>query len=85
MAVTTPDWLSRHEGTLQLGKDGSNASVFFAGALQYLLVPVPARGKYSCRVVQTINSKRLDGTTTYATAEDAIRGGLEDLRQALGW
>jgi hypothetical protein len=85
MAVTTPDWLSRHDGTVQLNKEGNSASVHFAGALQYILLPVPAKGKYSCRVTQTINGKRLDGTNTYATAEDAIRGGLEDLRQALGW
>jgi hypothetical protein len=85
MAVMTPDWLTRHDGTLHVGKDGHSASVYFAGSLQYVLVPVPARGKYSCRVTQTINGKRLDGTNTYATLEDAIRGGLEDLRQALGW
>jgi hypothetical protein len=85
MAVTTPDWLLRHDGALHLGKDGHSASVHFAGGLQYVLVPVPAKGKHSCRVIQTINGKRLDGTNTYATAEDAIRGGLEDLRQALGW
>jgi hypothetical protein len=85
MAVTTPDWLSQHDGTVQLSKEGNSASVHFAGALQYVLVPVPAMGKYSCRVTQTINGKRLDGTNTYPTAEDAIRGGLEDLRQALGW
>jgi hypothetical protein len=85
MAVTTPDWLSRHDGTVQLNKEGNSASVYFAGALQYVLVPVPAKGKYSCPVTQTINGKRLDGTNTYASAEDALRGGLEDLRQALGW
>jgi hypothetical protein len=85
MAVTTPTWLTQHDGTLRVGEEGKSASVYFAGALQYLLVPVPAKGKYSCRVIQTINGKRLDGSNTYASAEDAIRGGLEDLRQALGW
>jgi hypothetical protein len=85
MAVTTPGWLTQHDGSLHMGKEGNSASVYFAGQLQYVLLPVPAKGKYSCRVAQTINGKRLDGTNTYATAEDAIRGGLEELRQALGW
>ncbi len=85
MAVTTPSWLTQHDGTLHVGKDCGSASVYFAGQPQYVLIPVPAKGKFSCRVTQTINGKRLDGPNTYGTAEDAIRGGLEDLRQALGW
>ena len=85
MTVTTPDWLKLHGGELHLGKDGRSASVYFAGQLQYVLVPLPAKGKFACRVSETINGKRLDGTGTYASAEDALRGGLEDLRQALGW
>jgi hypothetical protein len=83
--VTTPDWLAKHGGELHQGKDGRSASVFFAGQLQYVLVPVPVKGKFGCRISQTINGKRLDGTGTYATPEDTLRGGLEDLRQALGW
>jgi hypothetical protein len=85
MAVTTPDWLAKHGGEFHLGKGGSSASVFFAGQMQYVLIPVPAKGKFGCRISQTINGKRLDGAGTYANAEDALRGGLEDLRQALGW
>jgi hypothetical protein len=85
MAVTTPDWLSRHGGELHLGAGGHSASVYFSGQLQYVLVPTPARGGFSCRVTETINGRRLDGGETWPTAEDAIRGGLEDLRKALGW
>jgi hypothetical protein len=85
MAVTTPDWLKAHDGEFHLGKDERSASVYFAGQLQYVLVPVPARGKFTCRVSETINGKRLDSPTTHASMEDALRGGLEDLRKALGW
>jgi hypothetical protein len=85
MAVTTPDWLARHGGELHLGKEGRSASVYFAGQLQYVLIPVPAKGKFTCRVTETINGKRLESATTYPTAEDALRGGLEDLCKALGW
>jgi hypothetical protein len=85
MAVTTPDWLARREGELRPSKDGHSCSVYFAGQLQYVLMPVPAKGKYSCRVAETINGKRLDGPGPYGSAEEAVRGGLEDLRKALGW
>jgi hypothetical protein len=42
-------------------------------------------GKFGCSVTQTVNGKRLDSGASYATLEDALRGGLEDLRKALGW
>ena len=49
------------------------------------MVPVPARGKFACRITQTINGRRLDDDSTFPTAEDAVRGGLARLRQTLGW
>jgi hypothetical protein len=85
MALTTPEWLAQHGGEAHLGKDGRSATVYFAGQIQYVLVPVPAQGAFSCRVTETINGKRLEGPKTYPTPEDALRGGLDDLRNALGW
>jgi hypothetical protein len=82
---TTPDWLQQRGGELRFGKDGRSASVYFAGALQYVLVPVPAKGAYACRVSETINGKRIDTGKTYKTLEEAFQGGLADLRAYLGW
>jgi len=85
MSVTTPDWLSRHDGELRPSKDGHSWLVFFAGQMQYVLSVVPVAGKFGCRVTQTINGRRLDSGASYPIVEDAARGGLEDLRTALGW
>jgi hypothetical protein len=59
--------------------------VYFDGGPQYLLEPVPAKGQYACRVSQTINGKRLDKGGVWTTREEALQGGLADLREALGW
>lgn len=83
--LTTPSWLAQRGGELRLSKDGHAASVYFAGQLQYLLVPIPAKGRFACRVTESINGRRLDGEQTYPSAEQALQGGLEQLRQALGW
>jgi hypothetical protein len=85
MPVEPPDWLTRHGGTLRATFDGRSWTVLFDGRPQYLLRPIPAAGKYSCEVMQTVNGRRLESGSTYPTAEDALRGGLEDLRKALGW
>ena len=85
MAVTTPDWLARHRGELQAGVGGASWLVTLDGAPQYRLVPRPAGGQFTCEVAQTINGRRLDGGRIYPTLEEAVRGGLEELRTALGW
>ena len=85
MAVTTPDWLAKHGGELRKANAGPFWLVLLDGEPQYRLTPVPAAGKYSCQVTQTVNGRRLDSGATYPSVDDAIRGGLEDLRKALGW
>jgi hypothetical protein len=85
MTVTTPDWLAKRGGELQQAPDGHTWCVLLNGSQQYKLSPSPAAGKFTCMILQTVNGKRLDKGTTYPTAADAVRGGLEELRAALGW
>jgi hypothetical protein len=85
MALETPTWLAKHDCKLEATANGEEYLVQFDKKPQYLLVPIPLGGKFGCSVTQTINGRRLDGGATYSSPEDAIRGGLEDLRQALGW
>ena len=86
MAVTAPDWLTRRGGTVREGPNRRTWFVLFDGGPQYELKPIPAAGKHSCQVMQTINGRYLEGSgSIYPSVEDAVRGGLEDLRKALGW
>jgi hypothetical protein len=85
MPLTAPDWLTRHGAALRQLPVGHSWAVSWNDEAQYLLRPMPAAGKFSCVVTQTNNGKHLDSASTYPTAEDALRGGLEDLRKALGW
>jgi hypothetical protein len=84
-AMQIPEWLRRRGGDLQLCPDGRSWAVLLNGEPQYLLVPFPVAGKHGCIVEQTVNGKRLESKNTYASQEEALRGGLEDLRKALGW
>ncbi len=85
MSIPAPDWLTRHDGALKPGVDGNSWVVLFADLPQYNVIPRPAAGQFACEVVQTINGKRLDCPGTFATRAGALQGGLEALRQALGW
>jgi hypothetical protein len=85
MTPTPPDWLVKHAGTLQPAAGGMGCMVYFAGEPQYFVLPLPAKGRFTKQVTQTVNGKRLESGTIYATEEEAVRGGLEDLRGVLGW
>jgi len=85
MALTAPDWLTRRGGTLRVHPDGSSWWVVIDGRPLYMLRAIPAKNKFSSQVEETVNGKRLESKTVYAAAEEALRGGLEDLRKNLGW
>jgi hypothetical protein len=85
MSLTTPDWLSKRGGALQPATVGGSWLILLNGEPQYRLTPAPVGGKFGCHVVETVNGKRLGSAGTFPTLEEALRGGLEDLRKALGW
>ena len=83
--MTAPDWLVKRGGAVKLGSDGQTWYVLFAGRPDYSLVASPVTGKFGCTIRQTISGLRIKSTGTFATKDDAIGGGLTDLRRALGW
>ena len=85
MAPLRPDWLAQRGGDLKLAAGAHTWLVLFDRGPQYALQPVPVQGKFGCVIKQTINGKRIECTGTYLSEDDAIRGGLDDLRKALGW
>lgn len=83
--MTTPDWLSKHGGQLQSNAQGTACFVFLGSEPQYVVEAIPAGGKFACRVKQTVNGKRLESANQYDAPQEAVAGGLEDLRKQLGW
>ena len=85
IAMTAPDWLTKHDGALKPGVRDHMQFVLIGGAPQYKLEVRPATGTFICAVQQSNNGKRLDDATTYPTEDAALAGGLEQLRSKLGW
>jgi hypothetical protein len=83
--MTAPDWLTQRGGTLKLDSDRATWYVLFAGQPSYSLVVVPVDGKFGCVVRQANNGARIECAGQFATLDDAIRGGLDNLRKSLGW
>jgi hypothetical protein len=82
---TVPDWLKLRDGSLTPGVHPQTAHVMLGGQPQYRLDARPAGGRYVCYVTQTVNGRPLGDGTTYPTADAALAGGLETLRNRLGW
>ena len=83
---TIPDWLKLRDGSLKPGVRPETVFVMVGGQPLYKLDVRPAAGKFECAVANTVNGKRLDDpAATYPTADAAIAGGLDQLRNVLGW
>jgi hypothetical protein len=83
--MTVPDWLKQRGGDLKLGSDRRTWYFLLGGQPQYSLVAVPVGGRFGCAIRQTINGERIASNGVYGSDEEAIGGGLADLRRALGW
>ena len=86
LALAVPDWLKLHDGSLKPGVCPETSFVMVGGQPLYKLEVRPTTGLFACAVTHTVNGKRLDDAkTTYPSAAAAVSGGLEQLRNALGW
>jgi hypothetical protein len=83
--MNTPDWLRQRGGELKLGSDQQTWYVVIGGRPLYDLMPMPAAGKLSCNIRQTNNGQPIECKGVHASADEALRGGLDDLKAHLGW
>lgn len=84
--MTVPDWLQARGGALKPGVRPETTFVMLDGNPLYKLEVRPAGGKFACAVSETASGKRHDDPkNTYTDAPTALAGGLEQLRNALGW
>jgi hypothetical protein len=84
--TTMPDWLSRRRGQIERGVEPETRFVLIDGEPLYKLEVRPAGGRFTCAVTETANGRRLDdGAATFARFAEALAGGLERLREKLGW
>ena len=84
--MTVPDWLQTRGGALKPGVRPETTFVMVEGNPLYKLEVRPAGGTFACAVSDTASGKRLDDPkAAYADAPAALAGGLDQLRNALGW
>ena len=76
MSVVAPDWLTRHDGEVRPNPDGHAYLVYFRREPQYLVTPIPAKGKFGCQV-ETAKSGREALAMARVGTYDAI---LVDIR-----
>ncbi|MFM7111087.1 MAG: hypothetical protein ACKO26_08080 [Planctomycetota bacterium] len=84
-AVSPPEWLASHNGTLTPSKDGKSWLVHVGGELVYVLALVPVQGRHGIKLMQTINGKLTPVDGAHGTPSQALEAGLAALRDKLGW
>lgn len=83
---TVPEWLAKRDGGFAPGLREFTLFVTVARQPHYRLDARPAKGQFVCNVTQTHNGKMIDNAAAvYPTLDAAFAGGLERLKQQLGW
>lgn len=80
-----PEWLAKRGGGISPGLRDYSLFILINGSPLYYLEARPAKGRFICVIEQTANGRRLDDGTIFSTPEEAIVGGIEQLRAHLGW
>jgi hypothetical protein len=81
-----PEWLTKRDGGLAPGIREFILFVTVSKKPQYRLEARPAKGQFACTITQTQNGKSIDDAApVYPTLDAAFAGGLERLKQRLGW
>ena len=85
MEPAIPNWLAIHGGRLAREANGSKWLVFLQDEPLYRLDTHPAEGKFACEIIQSNNGRHLGSSKTFSSEPEALQGGLEKLREILGW
>jgi hypothetical protein len=82
----TPAWLKQRGGELRGDIHPDAVEVWIEGQPLYRLEVRPAKGHLACAIINMTNGTRLDDPQrAFATPEQALADGLEQLRHYLGW
>jgi hypothetical protein len=85
MEPTIPNWLAIHGGRLARGANGSKCLVFLQDEPLYRLDTHPAEGRFACEIVHANSGRHIGSSKAFPSETEALQGGLERLREILGW
>lgn len=84
-AVSQPQWLANHGGKLAPSANGLSWLVDFGIEPAYALVAIPAEGKHTVKILETVSGKQFSTGKVYPNIQAALEAGAEALREKLGW
>lgn len=83
--VSQPQWLTCRGGKVVPSANGLSWLVDFGVEPVYALIAIPAEGKHTVKILETINGKQFTPGKVYPTIQAALEAGADALREKLGW
>jgi len=83
--MLTQDWLTIRDAEIRPSANGQSWLVYQGGKFLYVIAAIPADGKFSNKIMVSFNGHQIQKGQIYETAQEALEGGLEELREYLGW
>ncbi len=83
--MTPPHWLSKRNAEIKPSANGKSWLLYQGGQFLWVIGVLPADGKFSNKIMDSINGKQIQKGNVYETELEAMEGGLMELKAHLGW
>jgi hypothetical protein len=83
--MLTLDWLQVRQAEIKPSANGQSWLLYQGGQFLYAIVALPADGQYTNKIMESNNGNQIQKGKIFSTSLEALNGGLEELREYLGW
>ncbi len=83
--MTEPKWLSIRNAEIKTSANGQSWLLYQGGQFLWVIGVIPADGKYSNKIMDSINGKQIQKGMVFGTEQEALESGLLELKAHLGW
>lgn len=83
--MTAPLWLSIRNAEIKPSANGQSWLLYQGGQFLWVIGMLPADGKFSNKIMDSINGKQIQKGNVFETEQESLEGGLLELKDHLGW
>lgn len=83
--MTAPAWLKVRSAEIKPCADGQSWLLYQGGRFLWVIGVLPADGKFSNKIMESINGNQIQKGNIFESEKEALEGGLLELKAHLGW
>lgn len=83
--MVTKEWLNKRNAEIRPSANGHSWLLYQGGKFIYMIGALPADGKFTNKIMESNNGNQIQKGKIFESINEALEGGLTELRDHLGW